>query len=64
MKKPFRGHFLGGGCDSKLLSPSLTTEVQTGKCYRATENNAFTVRVTLLYIFTDIQCSCRTQIVQ
>lgn len=41
MGKPFRGQFWGKLWRSKLLPPSLTTQVQTGKCYRETENDAF-----------------------
>lgn len=41
MRKAFRGQFWGKLWRSKRLPPSLPTQVQTDKCYRETENDAF-----------------------
>lgn len=60
MRKLFRGQFWGELWHSKLLPTSLTTQVQTAKCYREAKKRCIYVwhYCTCLQIY---KLSCRTQ---
>lgn len=62
MRKGLESRFLREAVTTLNFSHrlSLTMQVQTGKCYIARQRMMH-LCVTILYMFTDIQLSCRTQ---